>query len=244
MTTAAEPKSLIPQPPEIQEFLKCACAHCGHVIEYLSKNANNIVECPRCREKSRLPERQKLSLVESHGPPIPSTKICPVCGEARRFSEHTCGHCDARERRKNISKWTIMSVLFVSVVGGAWFAAHRHNAPLQKELAAKKASFMILEQPVVTRPKALSDLVPQKFWLEQKRGSDFAMVVGDVLNNSGNTHYRMKLELLLVDATGAMVGKVTDDSAQLGPRQSWHVVIPVNNPKAKNVKFGSIKENQ
>lgn len=70
------------------------------------------------------------------------------------------------------------------------------------------------------------------------------MAVGDVLNDSENTHYRLKLELELVDAMGATVGTVKDDSAVLGPRQSWHVAISVNNPKAKNVKFGSLKEDQ
>lgn len=245
MTPAAESTSLTAQTPEIPLFLKCTCAHCGHVIEYFSLKASEIIECPKCREKSRLPEHKKMSMIEAHGPPVPTMKICSVCGATRRFLEDECGSCEARQRSKALVIWTVTSLLAVLVVGGVWYAIHRYNARVQTQLAVEWASQpSILPQPVVAHPKSLSDLQPQKFWLQQERGSDFVMAVGDVLNDSENTHYRVRLELELVDATGATVGTVRDDSAVLGPRQSWHVAIPVKNPKAKNVKLRNIKEDQ
>src|SRR5258706_15385240 len=46
---------LVPHRLEEADHLKCACAGCGHVIEYLPAAAGQVVECPKCGEKSLLP---------------------------------------------------------------------------------------------------------------------------------------------------------------------------------------------
>ena len=62
--------------------LKCTCGHCGGIIEYLSKAVGQIVECPHCREKSRLPEPE---LPNPTIPDEPLEKPVRIARSAARF---------------------------------------------------------------------------------------------------------------------------------------------------------------
>ena len=69
---------------------------------------------------------------------------------------------------------------------------------------------IIMEQPHPRMPKSTNDLRPGRFVLQQSRGSDLVIAVGDIENISDNTHTGMKADLDLLDKTGANIGTVSD----------------------------------
>ena len=85
---------------ELTTYSQCACANCGHIIDYLASRAGEIVECPKCGEQSRLPEAEKLAIIEVLGPPVPESKTCAVCGNEMRFLAQTCPFCEQTRKRK------------------------------------------------------------------------------------------------------------------------------------------------
>ena len=80
---------------ELTTECKCACANCGQVMDYRSTQAGQVVECPQCKEQSRLPEPAKMNMVEVFGPPAPKFRNCPVCGTQMNFWTVQCPVCEA-----------------------------------------------------------------------------------------------------------------------------------------------------
>jgi hypothetical protein len=230
---------------EIPTFLKCSCGHCGHIIEYLASEAGGVVVCPQCAEKSQLPEVAKLLMVEVEGPPLPVTKNCPKCGAEMKFFDSTCVNCDRihKQNLRRILSFVAALLVILPVVAWLW-VRHSRQAAADTEAQPEKHGTMLIEQPQVKQPKSINDLQPGKFSLEQKRDSDLLMAVGDINNVSENVHHGLKVDVDLLDATGAKIGTITDYSAELGPHQAWHFVARVTDPKVKGVKFASIKEDQ
>ena len=246
MQTMPEVKQVLVETPEIPTILKCACAHCGEIIEFFASRAGQTVQCPQCREKSQLPEPEKLAMVEVQGPPLPTTKLCPVCGAEMKFLEKHCVHCEALRRRQILRFRLTGAAALIVVAGGISYALLRgHEAShAVATIAVAKPVVSVLPQPVVTRPKSINDLKPGQFTLEQGRGSDLVMAVGDILNDSGNAHYALRADVELLDENGTKIGTATDYSAQLGPNQTWHFVAQVKDANVKSVRFASIKEGQ
>ncbi|HZQ47803.1 MAG TPA: FxLYD domain-containing protein [Verrucomicrobiae bacterium] len=234
---------------EITTYFKCSCGHCGQIMEYLAREAGNVVVCPQCKEKSQLPEPEKLGMLEIQGPSLPATKNCPVCGMEMKFLAADCFNCQSLQKQKlrRILSFAVASVAVLALLGVFWLVMRR-SKPVESvtrtETNSVKMGTMILAQPQVKQPKSINDLKPGRFSLEQKRGSDTVMAVGDIQNASENLHLGLKVDVDLLDASGAKIGTVTDYSAQLGPRQTWHFVALVTNPKVTSVKFATIKEDQ
>lgn len=232
---------------EITTFFKCSCGHCGQIIEYMAREAGKIVTCPQCKEKSQLPEADTLQMLGLQGPPIPDTKNCPACGREMQFLAAACSNCQGLRKKKLRHVGSLVAIAIVVLPVVVWLCL-RHSKPAEASTEtatnSAKAGTMVIEQPRVKQPKSINDLKPGRFSLEQKRGSDFVMAVGDIENISENVHHGLKVDLDLLDATGAKIGAITDYSTQLGPHQSWHIVGQVTNPKVTSVKFATIKEDQ
>src|ERR1700733_6414039 len=79
---------------------QCACANCGHVIDYRSSEAGSIIKCPKCGEESQLPEAEKLALQQPHGPSAPEFRKCEVSGSQIKTFAAICPVCDARQKRQ------------------------------------------------------------------------------------------------------------------------------------------------
>lgn len=80
------------------------------------------------------------------------------------------------------------------------------------------------------------------FWLEQKRGSDLMIAVGDIQNISANVYLHVKVDVDLLDAQGAKIGSVSEEARELLPDRTLHIVSMVKDPRAKSVRFAAIKE--
>ena len=102
---------------------------------------------------------------------------------------------------------------------------------------------IIIGQPVVPHGKSTNDLHIGQFWLEKSRGSDMSVAVGDILNESENLHENLKADMELLDRQGKRLGIVSDYSSQLGPHQSWHVLVAVEDTNAVTARFAGVKEN-
>ena len=230
---------------EITTFFKCSCGHCGRIIEYLAGDAGKIVECPQCKEKSRLPEPEKLLMVEIQGPPLPVTKNCPVCGAEMKFLDKDCLSCATMRKKKLRQVWGLVSAIVVVLIFVVWLYI-RHSKPIGTEAGAipMKSDPVMLPQPPTRMPKSINDLKPGRFSLEQRKGSDVVMAVGDIANVSENVHHGLRVDVDVLDATGAKLGTITDYATELGARQTWHIVDQVTNSKAMSVKIASIKEEQ
>jgi hypothetical protein len=224
---------------EITTFYKCSCADCGQIMEYQARDAGKTVECPKCKEKSQLPETEKLLMLGVEGPPLPTTKNCPACGIRMKFLEPDCSNCKKLRKKKLLG---MVSAMVVVMFGAVWLFA-RHSKPKAGTNTVKSGTIM-LAQPQVKQAKSANDLRPGRFSLEQRRGSDLVLAVGDIENVSENVYHGVTAVLDLLDASGAQIGTVTDTSVELGPHEIWHFLAKVTDPKVTSVKFASIKENQ
>ncbi len=212
--------------------------------EYQAKQAGQIVECPQCKQKSQLPEAEKLLMLEIQGPPLPETKICPGCAATMKFLDTDCLHCQDLRRQRGRRALMVATACLVVLIGVIWLEVSHlrvETVPVAARTVAHVAA--PLPQPEVKMPKPVKDLKAGKFYLEQARGSDLVMAVGDIMNVSDNVYYRLRVDLDLLDANGTKIGTVNDYSTELAPNQTWHCLVRVNNPKAVSVRFVGIKEN-
>src|SRR5581483_10593630 len=112
---------------EIITFTKCSCSNCGHVIQYPAQNAGQVVECPKCKEKSQLPEPPPLIVLMPQGPRAPSTKKCPVCDATMAFHETACPACEGR--RKARLRTVVGMASAVALLGLGWLSLRSFNSP-------------------------------------------------------------------------------------------------------------------
>ena len=234
---------------EITTFCKCACATCGEVIEYLAEKGGQVVVCPKCKEKSVLPEPKKLVVMEKHGPATPEFKTCFACGSQMQFWSRVCPACEAARQRRIFRNRILLCVGVVVLLAVVLFALQYHSqvAEARAKVAAvtiPSGSRILFEQPRPRQPKSTNDLHPGSFILERRRGSDLVLAVGDIVNNSENVHLRLRADLDLLDKTGAKIGSISDYATQLGPHQSWHFLATVTETNAYSVRFAGLKEDQ
>jgi hypothetical protein len=230
-------------------YSQCACANCGYVLDYRDSEAGKTVECPKCGDQSTLPEARQLLIVEKEGPPIPQSKTCPGCSHQIPFSVSECPFCT--EAAKKTRNKRILSVaagtLVLSIV--VFLVLHHTTTVAARTVQTRPVkngghgSMIIIGQPVVPHGKSTNDLHIGQFWLEKSRGSDMSVAVGDILNESENLHENLKADMELLDRQGKRLGIVSDYSSQLGPHQSWHVLVAVEDTNAVTARFAGVKEN-
>jgi hypothetical protein len=218
-------------------YLKCACSNCGEIIGYLSTAVGQTVECPKCKEKSQLPDPAAPNPAGPADPEPTPAHRCDACGAPLDAEDLSCAACTAR-RRKLTLVWGVASALVLLAL--ASLVLHLLNRPTKKAAP----STMVLTQPQVKAPKSINDLKPGRFLLQLKKGDAAAVAMGDVQNVSGNVHLRVRVDLDLLDSKGVKVGSVSDVINVFNARSTWRFLATVANPKATSVRFASIKEDQ
>lgn len=221
--------------------LKCACGTCGGIIEYLPQMAGQIIECPACKEKSRLPGRSPFEVTaHEEPPPVAPPRLCPVCGANMAPFGSTCETC-AGKRRRNLKLIVgVASAMVVLSIG--WLILRQFYTPKKQQQQLPPAGHMVLQQPRVKTPKSMKDFKISAFGLESKRGSDLVLAAGDIKNISANLYLHMKADADLLDARGVKIGTVSDEINELRPDMTWHFLVTVKNARAKSVRFASLKE--
>jgi hypothetical protein len=218
-------------------YLKCACGNCGEIIGYLSTAVGQTVECPKCKEKSQLPDPSAPNPAEPAAPEPKPVHKCGTCGAALDAGELTCGVCTGR-RRKLTLVWGVASALILLSLGS--LVLFLLNRPAKKAPPAT----MMLTQPQARTPKSINDLKAGRFTLQPKRADTAALATGDVQNISGNVHLRVRVDLDLLDSKGVKIGSVSDVISVFNARSTWRFLATVANPNATSVRFASIKEDQ
>jgi hypothetical protein len=220
--------------------LKCACSSCGQVIEYPPEAAGQIVECPKCREKSRLPESSPSTLTKEESPqPTTPPRLCPVCDAPMAPYGSTCENCEILRRRKLNLIIGVVSAIVVLAVG--WLFLKKFYSTRQAPPVSPPAH-AILQQPRVKTPKSMKDFKISTFWLESKRGSDVVVAAGDIQNTSANLYLHLKANVDLLDAKGVKIGAVTDEINELLPDKTWRFIATVKDHRAKTARFAGVKE--
>ena len=219
--------------------LKCTCANCGEVIEYLPNAAGQVVECPKCKVRSNLPVPSPAEPDELPPKPPPT---CPVCSSFLDLEDLTCPECE-RRRRNKVLALGVSSALVLLAVGTVALIAF--NRPVKKKpvapLPQAHGSTMILAQPDRT-PKSLNDLRVGQFYLQQQRGSSLVLAVGEIQNVSQNVHFHVKVLMDLFDAKGVKIGTISDINNLVRPGDRWQPLVKVTDPRVANVRFAGLKE--
>ena len=190
-------------------------------------------------------------MIEVEGPPIPPFKDCPTCGRQMKFLDPWCSVCETARKRKLLGLQIVVSASMILLLCAGWLVT-RHTAKTaaaQARILAKseKATAptgprILMEQPRIKALKSTNDLRPGRFILEQRRGSDLIIAVGDIENISENVHLRLRADLDLLDKSGAKIGTVSDYFTELGPHQNWHFNATVTQTNALSLRFAGIKE--
>jgi len=76
------------------------------------------------------------------------------------------------------------------------------------------------------------------------KGSKLIYVVGALENASAQQRFGVKLELDLLDRTGAKIDSTTDYCETLAARQTWSFRALVHDPRAVTAKLAGIKEDR
>jgi|SRR5581483_5508669 hypothetical protein len=215
--------------------LKCACGNCGEIIEYLPNAAGQLVQCPKCKERSQLPVSSPAEPVETGSKPPPA---CLACGSLLDLEDLTCANCDRRRRNRAVL-WGLGSAFGLLAIGTVILGIL--NRPAKKP-APKPASTVILAQPVVRTPKSLNDLKIGKFYLQQQRGSPLILAVGEVQNISQNVHFKVRVDMDLFDARGAKIATISDVNNLIRPGDRWQPLVKVTDSRVVGVRFAGIKE--
>jgi hypothetical protein len=204
--------------------------------------AGQIIECPKCKEKSRLPEASAFKVVEQEEPPpVAPPRLCPRCGSYMAPYGSDCEACNNKRRRTIGLVVGMISAVMVLIVG--WLFLRKFYSPPRPQ-PQQFPAHMVLQQPRVKSPKSMRDFKVGSFWLESKRGSDVVMAVGDISNTSLNVYLHVKASADLLDAQGAKIGTVSDEINELLPDKTWHFLVQVKDPRAKSVRFTNLKENE
>lgn len=223
--------------------LQCACGNCGAVINYRSDAAGQIVECPACKKKSRLPadDPNAQASPEFDRPPVAPPRLCPACGANMAPYGSTCEVCESSRRRT--LGLLIGIVAAVAVLGIGWLFLKKFYTTNVPRHTAPPAN-AVLPQPQVKTPKSMKDFKIGKFSLEQRRGSESVLAVGDIQNISANVYIRLRVYVDLLDAHGAKVETISSEVAELPPDRTWHFIYTVRNAQAKTARFATLKEMQ
>src|SRR6202044_759261 len=82
------------------------------------------------------------------------------------------------------------SAMVVVMFGAVWIFA-RHSKPKETQAGTNtvKSGTIMLAQPQVKQAKSANDLRPGRFSLQQRRGSDLVLAVGDIDNVSENVYH-------------------------------------------------------
>ncbi len=233
--------------------LHCFCSACGKTVYYLPGQGGTVVQCPQCHSPTQLPAAPKTKPGPGLMKPgvLPFTqKKCPDCGGAVN-SDSSCPACLTKQQQNR--KYIVLAgALIVVLIAGVVFAVMRtHKIARAKETAAAAAAsnsgpghIFILTAPANDPSRATNDLWPRHFVLERRRGSDFAVAVGDVENLSQRIRYGLKVDIELLDRNGHKIGTVNDTITHLAPNAVWHVIASTSDTNAINARFAGIKENQ
>ena len=76
------------------------------------------------------------------------------------------------------------------------------------------------------------------------KGSRLVYVTGVLKNDSDHQRFGVRVELDLLDATGAKVGTATDYRQSLDPRATWQFRAIVTDRRATAAKLAGVKEDE
>ncbi len=223
--------------------LKCTCANCGALIEYHTDASGEVVECPNCHRKSRLPAQMPPNAVqpESLPQPLAPPRLCPACGEYMAPYGSTCDSCDSKRRRTLRLFVGILSAVAVLAVGWLFLKRFYNTASPPTPTYPAHAT---LAPPRVKTPKSMKDFRISAFSLEFQRGSTTVVAVADIQNASLNLYGHVRVEAELLDARGVKIGSVNAEVNELRPNATWRFIAQVKDPRAKSARFVSLKEIQ
>jgi hypothetical protein len=223
----------------IPTFYKCVCAHCGGLIDYQAHQAGQVVVCPKCKQKSELPPATRLGMLQFAGPPIPTFKNCPRCNGQMRFIDKTCPGCAIIRKRRWLCLWIVLAVLAIALLAGTAWVAIRH---FQKPPEPPKTGPDVLTQPAVDNYLGTNELLPGRFVIQQRRGSDLLIAVGDIVNVSKKAHSHIRADLNVLDRNGKKIGTVSDYMNGLAPGEIWHFNARITDTNAVSLTFARFHE--
>ena len=231
--------------------LQCACANCGEVIAYARADIGSAIECPKCHEKSELPEPVPVfsnpiepGAFEPEEELEAARKRVRFCGECRAPIPEGKTECAACKRRRAKKKLVITAAVAASIAviaAALWFVTHRKQAD-SVELPDPNGP---LPRPNVNAPISTNELNVISLTLRESRQLNEATVllaVGDVQNDSDHSHFDLKLDLDLLDASGTKIDSLPVYMNNLVPHGNWHFAEMVTNAQVKRIRFAGLTE--
>ncbi len=231
--------------------LQCACANCGEVIAYTRADIGQAIECPKCGEKSQLPEPVPVfsnpvepGAFEPEEELEASRKRVRFCGECRApipDGKTECAACKSRRERKKIFV-AVATLVSIAVIGAALWFLTRPKQPDSAQLPDPKGP---LPRPNINAPISTNELNVISVALRESRQLGEATVllaVGDVQNDSDRSHADLKLDLDLLDATGTKIDSLSVFMNNLVPHGDWHFSEIVTNARVKRLRVAGLTE--
>ncbi len=167
--------------------------------------------------------------------------LCSECGGPLRFPAESiglitaCPHCgkqtelslpapaDENVISKRTLIWTLVAVIILGLgLAGAFSALKR----AERWAAAQKHPAAGMEASGIT--------------LQKSTDGSPAQVLGTLQNTSGQERSEIRIEIDLLDGSGATVGKASGFKHSLGAGQQWQFKIPVPDPKAVGARLKQV----
>jgi hypothetical protein len=199
------------------KYLKGQCAECGGRLEFPAEAIGMTSDCPHCGKPT------ELTLA-----PLPDEPTVP---------------------RKAIVYAVIAALILGLGLAGALAALKRAERLVSQKKERGATAATNSPAPGSATDPAVHAATQAGFQistidLEKTPGSSIIYAVGTISNLSPKQRFGMKLELDLLDATGAKVGSARDYQQVIEPNGQWHFKALVVESKATSAKLASIKEDQ
>ena len=231
--------------------LQCACANCGEVIAYARADIGQAIECPKCGEKSELPQPDRVFVnsVEpepfqpGEGPDAARNRL-RICGECRRpipLGKIDCTVCKLRRLRQKLVVWASLTIAIAVVGGGVWLVVqHKYSDKVKPRGTTAMTGQPGSKAPVPTGELNVTGLALQES--RQLSPNIVLLAVGNVRNDSDREHFDLKLDLDLLDAAGTKIDSLSVYQTYLPPRGNWRVSEMVTNSQVKGIRFAGLAE--
>jgi len=254
-----------------KKYLRCPCGHCGKDVEFPDYAAGGMTICPHCGKSTRTvapapsanpsPIQPKAAPVtRANTAPSPSAQPRPVPAPPRPKSR--------------ASGVLLIGASFVVLALGSyayWRVGYStagqklraESSPVAANSSSNPPATVINENTSVvsvsnTPPPPVSvttstSMVPTNDFKigdltfqrpKGTKGSKVTYVVGTLENTSAQPRFGIRLELDLLDRTGAKIDSARDYCETIAARQTWSFRAMVLDSNAVTAKLAAIKEDR
>lgn len=198
-------------------YLKCSCQKCGGHVEFPVSNMGEVVNCPHCNTPIHLMALEPAAIPVA--PAVRSPKIS----------------------RSLVS--TISAVFLILILTVTGVAVYRLKGSKPVTLPPPMVGTSVQTNAATSGNFIeMHNFKVGSISLKKTEGSGLVYAVGDLINDTDQQRFGIKIELDMLDDQEKVLGKTSDYLAELEPHKKWSFNALLTVPQVAVVKLADISE--